>query len=242
MSDRRHNSRDDSRDRRTFPRPPLWLNLLLLVIAGATFAYARVHRNEMKQKSAVLFRATPSSPAEMNKIRDELSSMDLTRTQLAKQLDSRMQYLQDLNSGQFYLAVDTEHRKLYLRLGKEVVREADVELGDAKTVKTPSGTTWTFVPVKGSFNVSDKQTDYPWRVPEWVFALNGTKAPDERPTVQNGLGRYVLVLQDNYVIHSPPPPDSPLAGQAKPGSIMVPEADLAAIWPRISNQTRVYIF
>jgi hypothetical protein len=242
MSDRRHSSRDDSRDRRTFPRPPLWLNLLLLLIAGATFAYARYHHNEVKQKSAVLFRATPSSPAEINKIRDELSTMDLSRAQLAKQLDSRMQYLQDLNSGQFYIAVDTGRRKLYLRLGKEVVREADVELGEARTVKAPSGISWTFVPVKGSFNVSDKQTDYPWRVPEWVYALNGDKPPAERPTVQNGLGRYVLVLQDNYVIHSPPPPDSPLAGHAKPGSIMVPEADLAAIWPRISNQTRVYIF
>ncbi|MCU1245849.1 MAG: hypothetical protein JWN02_1759, partial [Acidobacteria bacterium] len=151
MSDRRHISRGDSPDRRTFPRPPLWLNLLLLIIAGTTFAYARYHRNEVKQKSAVLFRATPSSPAEMNKIRDELSTMDLSRAQLAKQLDSRMQYLQDLNSGQFYIAVDTERRKLYLRLGKEVVREADVELGEAKTVKAPSGTSWTFVPLKGSF-------------------------------------------------------------------------------------------
>ena len=50
----------------------------------------------------------------------------------------------------------------------------------------------------------------------------------------NGLGRYVIFLPNSYVIHSPPPPDSPLQGP-KPGSFMVPEADLAAIWPRITN-------
>ena len=48
-------------------------------------------------------------------------------------------------------------------------------------------------------------------------------------------------LPDNYVIHSPPPAKSPLHGP-KPGSFMVPEADMAAIWPRISTATRVYIF
>ena len=64
----------------------------------------------------------------------------------------------------------------------------------------------------------------------------------ERPTIRNGLGKYVVSLQDNYVIHTPPPDDSPLHGTAKPGSIMVSEADLAAIWPRIDRQTRVYIF
>jgi hypothetical protein len=51
----------------------------------------------------------------------------------------------------------------------------------------------------------------------------------------------VIFLPDGYVIHSPPPPESPLQGP-KPGSFMVSEADLAALWPRITNQTRVYIF
>ena len=72
--------------------------------------------------------------------------------------------------------------------------------------------------------------------------MNNQPAPVNRPIVANGLGKYVIVLQDNYIIHSSPPDASPLHGTAKPGSIMVPEEELAAIWPRINNQTRVYIF
>jgi hypothetical protein len=150
-----------------------------------------------------------------------------------------MQYAQSLNSEQFYIAVDTAKKKLYLRLGNDIVREADVVVGERKTIKSPDGKTWTFVPVKGAFTISDKDTDYQWRVPAWVYAMDSHV---DKPTVVNGLGKYVIILQDNYIIHSPPPDSSPLHGTAKPGSIMIPEADLAAIWPRINKGTRVYIF
>ena len=103
------------------------------------------------------------------------------------------------------------------------------------------GRTWTFLPLKGGFNVIGKESDYDWTVPEWLYAMNDETPPAERRVVRNGLGRYVIVLANNYVIHSPPPPASPLHGP-KPGSFMVPEEDLAAIWPRITKETRVYIF
>jgi hypothetical protein len=61
------------------------------------------------------------------------------------------------------------------------------------------------------------------------------------PAVAAGLGKYVLVFAGSYVIHSPPPPDSPLK-TVKPASFMVPEADLAAIWRRVGPGTRVYVF
>ena len=229
-------------ERRSFPRPPLWLNLLLLIIAAATFAYARHERDVIQSEMSLLFRPAPSSsPAELNRIRDELSQLDLSKGQLAHELDARLQYAQSVTGAQFYIAVDTAKRKFYLRLGNDVVREADIVIGDAKTIKS-GGKTWTFVPIKGAFTVAGKETDYAWRVPEWLYAMRNEPVPAERPEIMNGLGKYVLVLQDNYVIHSPPPDSSPMRGAAKPGSIMIPEADLAAIWPRIDNQTRVYIF
>ena len=115
-----------------------------------------------------------------------------------------------------------------------------MQIGEPQTFKT-SGKTWTFYPLKGAFNVVDKDDSYATPVPEWVYAANDQPIPRERPTVHNWLGHYVIFLPNNYVIHSTPPPESPLKG-AKPGSFMVPEDDLAAIWPRITNQTRVYIF
>jgi hypothetical protein len=233
--------RPHGRERRSFPRPPLWLNLFLLVIAAATFLYAKHQRDAIDDKTAILFRRNESSPAELNRMRDELSQMDLTQAQLKQEIDGRMQYLQSLQSEDFYISIDTQRKKLQFRLGRAVVREADVQIGDAKTIKSPTGKTWTFLPLKGGFSVTGKEDGSEWAVPEWVYAMRGERAPAERRVVPNGLGRYVIFLPNSYVIHSPPPPDSPLQGP-KPGSFMVPEADLAAIWPRITNETRVYIF
>ena len=229
------------KERRSFPRPPLWLNLLLLVIAAATFAYAKHQRDVIDRKMAVLFQRNENSPAELNRMRDELSAMDLTQAQLAREIDGRMQYLQSLEGEDFYVSIDTQQQKLQLRLGRTVVREAAVQVGQAKTITSPAGKTWTFRPLKGAFNVTGKEEGYNWAVPDWVYASRGERTPEARAVVPNGLGRYVIFLPNSYVIHSPPPPASPLQGP-KPGSFMVSEADLAALWPRISNQTRVYIF
>jgi hypothetical protein len=243
MSDRRRVERPESTDRRSFPRPPLWLNLLLLVIAAATFAYAKHQRDVIAEKTALLFKPSPTNPAELVRVRQDLSDMDLTRAQLAQQLDGRLQLLQGLNAEQFYIAVDTSKKKFYFRFGKDIVREADAVVGAQRKVTSKDGRTWTFIPAKGAFTVSSKQTDYDWPVPDWVYAMNSQPAPSGRPAIANGLGKYVIALPNDYVIHSPPPPDSPLAGTPKPGSIMLPEADLEAIWPRIvAGQTRVYIF
>lgn len=216
--------------------------MLLVIVALATFVFAQYQRNEIDAKTAMLFTPSKANPAELNQVREELSQMDVTEGQLERELDARMEYLHTINSEQFYLSVDTARKKLALRLGKDVVREADIQVGDAKTVK--SGTkTWTFVPVKGAFTVTDKKTNYGWVVSEWAYALRGQPVPAVRQNIPNGLGTYVVFLPDGYLIQSPPPAGSPLAGVPKPGSIMVPEADLAAMWPRITpGQTRVYIF
>jgi hypothetical protein len=229
------------RERRSFPRPPLWLNLLLLVIAIATFAYARHQRSAIEEKTAALFRKSENSPAELNRVRDELARMDLTKEELAKELEGRMSYLQSLQGQDFYISIDTQRKKLQLRLGKSVAREADIQIGEPKTITSREGKTWTFLPLKGGFNVVGKDSDYSWVVSEWVYALGKQPVPGNRPAVRNWLGRYVIFLPNNYVIHSPPPEGSPLKG-SKPGSIMVPADDLEAIWPRITKDTRVYIF
>ncbi len=238
MSGRRGSPRPGGAERRSFPRPPLWLNLLLLIIAAATFAYARHHRTVILEKSAILYR---NSSADLNRLRNDLAQMDLTKEQLARELDGRIQYMQSLQGEDFYISIDTTRKKMQFRIGKDVVREADVQIGEAKTLRTRNGKTWTFYQLKGGFNVVDKDDSYKTAVPEWVYALNNQPAPNSRPVVHDWLGHYVIFLPDHYVIHSPPPPESPLKGP-KPGSFMVPEDDLAAIWPRISNQTRVYIF
>jgi hypothetical protein len=228
-------------ERRKWPRPPLWLNLLLLAFAAATFLFARHQHEIIREKTAKLFEPAPKSSDELNRIREQLADMNLTQAQLARELDARLDYLHSLQSAEFYIAIDTARRKLSLRIGKDVAREADVTIGEAKTI-TGNGRTWTFLPLKGGFTVVNKTSNYDWTVPEWLYVMKHEPVPAQRPVIPSGLGRYIVVLPDNYVIHSPPPASSPLAAQPKPGSFMVPEADLAAIWPRITKSTRVYIF
>ncbi|HEX7190237.1 MAG TPA: hypothetical protein VF381_01590 [Thermoanaerobaculia bacterium] len=211
-------------------------------MALATFVFAQYQRNEIDSKTAILFAPGKSNSAAVNQIREELSQMDVTEEQLKRELDARLDYQRTIDSEQFYLSVDTVRKKLALRIGKDVVREADIQVGEARTIKS-GGKTWTFVPSKGAFTVADKKTGYGWVVPEWPYAMRGESAPAVPQNIPNGLGTYMVVLPDNYLIHSPPPATSPLAGIPKPGSIMIPEADLAAMWPRIvPGQTRVYIF
>jgi hypothetical protein len=241
MPNRRTESRPNSTDRRTFPRPPLRLNLLLLMIAAATFLYAKHERAGVDRQQAILFRPSVASPDELNRVRQELADMELTKQQLATELDGRMTFLRSLEGEQFYLAIDTSRGKAELRLGKNVVRDMDVTAGPAKTITANDGRKWTFVSLKGGFSVAGKQSDYEWHVPDWVYAMKGETPPTLPRTVTNGLGKYVILLPEGYVIESPPPDGSPLHGP-KPGSYEVPQDDLAAIWPRITTATRVYIF
>src|SRR5438067_9503616 len=182
------------RERRSFPRPPLWLNLLLLIVAAATFAWAKHQHDRVLGKTSALLRQSENSPAELNRIRDELAQMDLTKTQLAKELDGRMQYLQSLQGEDFYISIDSAKKKMQFRIGKQVVREADLQIGGAKTVTSRSGKTWSILPLKGAFNVVDKDDSYESPVPEWVYALHNEPAPAERPTIHNWLGHYVIFL------------------------------------------------
>ena len=241
MPERRHHGRPDAPDRRSFPRPPLWLNLLLLILGVAGVLYARHHRAQVSARFAHVIAEEARTPTDVKKLKEEVAEMDLSREQLQKELEGRMKFVAGLKSEEFYLSVDTKARKLRFYYGGTVLREADVVVGESRTLTTP-GKQWTFVPLKGAFPVEAKLVGHDWRVPEWVYPLNNLPIPAERPVVPNGLGKYVVFLPNGYAIHTPPSTDSPLKG-AKPGSYMVAEDVMAAIWPRIhKGKTQVYIF
>lgn len=239
--DRRSAGRDSGPDRRGIPRPPLWLNLGLLVLALLVLAGNWLHRDRVEKRFGHVIAERARTPDEINKMKNELAEMDLTEDALKKELEGRMKFVQSLKSGDFYLAVDTEQKKLRFYYGDAVLREADIVIGEASNIHSTDGRSWTFVPVKGAFPVEGKLVDHAWKIPEWLYVLNRHPIPGQRPTIQGGLGRYVVLLGDGYVIHSPPVEKSPLKG-AKPGSIMAQESDLRAIWPRIHAGTPVYIF
>jgi hypothetical protein len=219
MSERRSTDRPGPSERRSFPRPPLWLNLLLLLLGIGGLAYARMHRQRVATDFADVITEQARTPADVRRMKDELAEMDLSRGSLQRDLEGRLKFAASLKSEDFYLSIDTSARKLRFYYGD----------------------TWTFLPIKGAFPVEAKLVHYAWPVPEWVYAMNGQPIPQTLPTVPDGLGAYALLLPNGYAIHTPPSAASPLQG-AKPGSYLVAEDVLMAIWPRIHAGTQVYIF
>lgn len=241
MPERRSHNRPQASDRRSFPRPPLWLNLLLLLLGVGGVLFARYHREQVSEQFADVLTAEARTPADAKKLKEELAELDLTRGALERELASRMKFVNSLKSENFYLSVDTQRRKLRFYYGDTVLREAELAIGESKSVKS-GDKTWTFMPVKGAFAIEAKLVGHAWRIPEWVYAMNNQPVPPDRPAVPNGLGQYVLFLPDGYAIHTPPSAESPLKGP-KPGSYMVPEDFMRAVWPRIhSGKTQVYIY
>jgi hypothetical protein len=241
MPERRSNERPDSADRRSFPRPPLWLNLTLLLLGVAGLLLGRMHRDRTASRFAHVIQEQARTPEDLKRIKTDLAEMDLTRDALQKELHGRLQFVSALKSENFSLVIDTRARKMRFLYGDTLLREADVTPGDTRTI-SGGGKQWTFVPLKGAFTVEAKLVDQDWEVPSWVWAMRNEPAPPEPRHIAGGLGKYVISLPNGYAIHSPPPAASPLQG-AKPGSYMVAEDDLRAIWPRIhKGKTQVFIF
>jgi len=221
-------------ERRSFPRPPLWLNLLILLLGIAGMLVARQHRARVAQRYANVIAEEQRVPHDVKRMKEELAEVDLNRDQLQRELDGRMKFLGGLKSEDFYLSVDTTRRKIRFYYGNAMLREEDVAIGGSKNI-VANGKSWSFVPVKGAFPVQAKLVHVDWRVPEWLGSQSGEVIP-------NGLGAYVIEIGNGYVIHSPPSEQSPLHGP-KPGSFMVSEDFLRAVWPRVErNTTTVYIY
>jgi len=208
------------------------LNLLLVALAIGAFAFARYDKHRVSARFARVLAEKARTPADAARMKEELAKLDLTRHELQRELEGRMRLVAGLKSEEFYLSIDTRAQRCRFYYGDAVLREDVVVIGDLRTINA-NGRSWTFIPLKGAFPIEAKAIGYNWRVPEWLDPA--------RPAVPSGLGKYVLVLPNGYVIHTPPPPTSPLHG-AKPGSYMVPEEMLAAIWPRIQKGMPVYIY
>lgn len=220
-------------------RPALWFSLLVFVLGLGGVAAAQWHENRLDAHYARIRARQASLPYQTAKIRSDLASQELTTDALEQELERRLGLARVLASDEFYITIDTANRKLRLQLGSSVVREAELTVGAPRTIKV-AGKSWEFAPLKGAVTVRGKLMNQPWRVPPWVYAMNGLTVPADPPTVTGGLGKFVITLPNGYVVHSPPPPGSPLKG-AKPASFMVPEEDLEAIWPQVTTSTRVYV-
>lgn len=230
------------RIRRTpkLPRPSWAVSISLLLLAAALAGGATLHRRVLDRRFAAFVSRNAGVPSEIKRVSRELVDSEADEKTLSSQLDLRLQFAQSLRSEDFFIVLDTARRQFRFQYGDRVLREAPAQPGGGRTIEL-GHRRWTFPPLSGAYSIREKLEDADWTPPPWAYALNGVKPPASSKTVESGLGRYVIVLSEDAVIHSPPPADSPLRG-AKPGSFLAQEADLAAIWKRVGPRTRVYVF
>lgn len=240
MPERRKEERADASDRRRSPRPSLRLNLIVLLVAVVIGTIAILHRMRINDSFAELVLEGPSVSQEVAQVRREFLHANLTEQQLREQLRGRLAYADSLESNNFFLSLHPKEKVIRLNYGDIVVREAPLTVGPPLTVNAPEGR-WTFAQYQGASHVERKLPGHSWRPEPWVYRMKGEEPPKEPAPIENGIGRYVVELPNGYLIHSPPAEESPLDGP-KPASFMVPEEDLAAIWPRIEEGTDVYVF
>lgn len=222
-------------------RPSWRVSVILLLVAAGIAGLAFAHRRSLDGRWATSMRGTDALPFEIKKARQALVDLDADEKTLASTLDARMKYAESLHSEDFFLVLDTARKRFRFQYGNRVVRDGAAEPGPERTIELGANR-WTFAALSGAYSIREKLEDADWKAPAWAYAMSGTAPPNPLPTIPSGLGRYVLVLSGGEaVVHSPPPEGSPLKGP-KPGSIEVPEADLAAIWKRIGPRTRVYVF
>jgi hypothetical protein len=223
------------------PRPSLAVCVALFGLAAVLAGGVVLHRRFLDETLVPLLTESEAAPFEIRRIRQDLADQELDQKSLEAELKSRLDYASSQKSREFYVLLDTGRRRFAFKFGDKVLRDAPLDVGAPRVVREKSGKSWTFVPVTGAFSVQEKLENAEWSIPGWVYAMNRQAEPPTLPRVAGGLGKYVLVFAGNYVVHSPPPSDSPLK-TVKPGSFMVPEADLAAIWRRVGPGTRIYVF
>jgi len=222
-------------------RPPLEASLGLLLFAVVLAAAAVVHRKRLDARFDALVLRGQSEPFEIQRIRRDLAALDLDEKSLSRELDARLAAAEQEESSDFYLVLDTKAKQMSLRVGDRIVREAPLAVGSPRRIRTASGETVGEPPLSGAFTVRQKLERPSWKPPASIWTAARRPVPSPLPEIPGGLGRYVIVLAEDVVLHSPPPPESPLQGP-RPGSFEAPEADLAAIWRRVGKDTRVYVF
>lgn len=141
-----------------------------------------------------------------------------------------------------HLAVEVDSGRMYLERDGALLRVIPVQVGPASRIGTPPDTVELAVPRGTRSVVAVLGADDAWKIPTWVYAARGLRAPADR-VVKQALGPVAIVLDGGTVIYSLPAV-GPLEDSAYvlPGSVRARAADLEAIVPNLARGTTVYFY
>src|SRR5262249_9718261 len=184
------------------PRPPLELSLALLLCTVAFGAGATLHRRNLDARFSASVVRSQAAPFEIQKIRHDLSERELDEAALEKELEARLAAVDAQEASEFYLVLDTKADKLTFRYGDRIVREAPLTVGAMRPISSASGEKIKAPRLSGAFTVRKKLEKPSWKPPAWVWQAAGLPAPKPLSEIPGGLGRYVVFLTDEVVLHT----------------------------------------
>jgi L,D-transpeptidase YbiS len=143
-----------------------------------------------------------------------------------------------------WVAVDVVGNRLYLRRGRELLREAVCSTGTGGLLEDPaSGRRWIFDTPRGARSVRERREKPVWNKPDWAFVEEGLPIPtDPRERLDPySLGDYALDLGDGYLIHGTLY-QRLLGRSVTHGCVRLGDEDLEAVWTATGIGTRVYLY
>jgi len=208
-----------------------WAELYLPLGESMRFDVVRLALSLREARAAMV-----GQRAEMPELEEDIKLLETSVVELSDRFASAF-------SEELYIAVSAAANRLYLRRGREVLREAVVSTGTNDTLKQGDNK-WIFDTPRGALTVWRKKEKPVWIKPDWAFLEEGKPIPpmDSPERRQKGvLGDYLLDLGGGVAIHGTPLEN--LLGQSVThGCIRVGGDDLKVLYDSVPVGTRVYIY
>ena len=208
-----------------------WAELYLPLSESMKFDVVNLALRLTKDRAAIL-----RQRAEMPELEEDIKQLETSVAELSDRFASAF-------SEELYIAVSAAANRLYLRRGREVLREAVVSTGTNDTLKQGDNK-WIFDTPRGALTVWRKKDKPVWIKPDWAFLEEGKPIPpmDSPERRQPGvLGDYLLDLGGGVAIHGTPL-ENLLGRSVTHGCIRVSADDLKVLYDSVPVGTRVYIY
>lgn len=185
---------------------------------------------------------TGDIPVEL--LREQVRALEAEAAALEEQNRGLRRMLQELQTDDMYIVVDTENNRLTLRQGEQVLLNAVVGTGSRQQVEEETGRSWFFESPLGSLTVLSKERNPAWIRPDWSYVEENMPIPpinDPDRIVREVLGKYALILGSGYKIHGTKWKEL-LGTHYTHGCIAVGDRDLEQLYRKVGIGTKVYIY